>query len=564
MVRFRIKFFVFILFILCTQFAGAQFKVLADSISIFSDEFRTALQAEKSKRLKPDSLYQTGYQQNRLQFTQKSMILLVADSLQEAARLSLQYGNDTRNYKLPTEAYITNNVSLYSEGLTTIGKAKVMGKFYFDKMWEDSLANNMSGQLQNGQPLTYLTPKAGKYERQNLRFEAGIAYPVWKSLYLNALVNYNYHWTTGSVDPRVEEKIFDAGFTPGFSYKIGNTVIGAGYLVGKKDGKFDIDYNNTTFATGQLFPERRYYINQGYGYVAPITSITFSPPGTITLQRLLGLVIPAYNEYKVNQSGLVLSAAMQIHGWSLKANYTNELSKRNNFNKTTVEDTVVIELTQSRYDLVTQKLQVLITSNENKKAVHQLSFSGIINEGTSQMAHENGANYLFDEHNASLAYLLSIKKRNQVTNEFGLDGDLFHFFKKDYKQSVFYENTHLRVGVNAATYLRSKENTLKIFIKPGLVLPVKNAIQIPQSQLNIFTQNIAYPEYDFYGSIFISGRAGATLFAPGWLKNMGSAVFANVAYQQKISDSDVDVKRFLPVAGKKNQLQLNIGFQVFL
>jgi len=289
--------------------AQAQIGTLEDTLSVLSTDFYKAVQSTRSKRYKIDSLYFQTFQRNRLNFLQSNMTQLVSDSLTQAAILEVQYGNIRRDVKLPTNAYRTNIASLYTEGFTTIGKAKIMGKFYFDKIWEDSLANNLNGQLQNGVPFTYFATKAGKYERQNMNFEAGIAYPIFKGLHLTSLINYDYHWSTGSVDPRPDEKIFHIKYSPGLSYKIKNTVIGANYILGKRDGSIDIGYKNRMFSSSQLYPDRRLYINNGYGYIAQLTSET-------------------YNQYKSVIDGWGVQLATNFVSWDIKVNYTNQFYAR--------------------------------------------------------------------------------------------------------------------------------------------------------------------------------------------------------------------------------------------
>ncbi len=555
LIRYIISFI--LLYGLGVEFAHAQVHTLEDTLSVLNPDFYRAVQSTKNKKDKTDSLYFQTFQKKRLLFSQTNITQLLADSLQQAAILEVQYGSSRRGLRFPTGAYRSNMASLYTEGFTTIGKAKILGKFYFDKIWEDSLSNNLGGDLENGIPFTYFATKAGKYERQNINFEAGVAYPVFRGLYLNSLINYDYHWSTGSVDPRPDEKIFHLKYSPGLSYKIKQTIIGANYILGKKDGTIDIGYKNRMFSTSQLYPDRRLYINNGWGYIAQLTSET-------------------YGEYKTKIDGWEVQLATNVYGWDIKANYSNQFKARKNFSRIIASDTVRVidgssliisgnikEIAHSRYEVVTQALSTFLLKDLNN-TVHQLYFEGMINEGTAQLISvPTGANYLFDEHNASLNYLLSLKKDGRLNSEWGINSALMHFTKKDFLSQHFYENTKADFSVQGGKYLYSKNHSLKITAQPGLILPFTNSLQVPETQVNVFTKSIVYPEYDFRGSTFFTGKLGLMYYSPSMLRLAGSSISLNINYLQKLKDSDID-RTLVPTYTGKNQLQLSLGFQIFL
>ncbi|GAB3426415.1 DUF6850 family outer membrane beta-barrel protein [Niabella aquatica] len=542
-------FFSLILVYLCMAKGYAQVHTLEDTLSAISPEFYKALQAERSKRQKSDSLYLYKFNADKLHFAQSSITQLIADTTRQAAMLQLQYNNYKRHFKLPTTAFKTDAASFYTEGFITIGKAKIMGKFYFDKTWDDSLANNLGGTLQNGEPFTHFALKAGKYERQNINFEAGTSYPILKKLYFTSLLNYDYHWSTGSVDPRPDNKLFHLEYTPGLSYQSGHTVIGAAYSLGKKDGNYDIKYKNRMFSTSQLYPDRRLYLNNGYGYTAQYASAE------------------AYSQSKDKIDSWGINLSTKLAGWHIKANYSNALAARENFtltSQTSNIDNPIKKSIHSKYELVTQKLDALIY-NDNIKRIHQLSFNGIINEGTGMlMSSPTGANYLFDEHNAILQYLLSFKKDNTIKTELGFNAGANHCIKKDFLASHFYENTTANVSLYAARYIHAANQQIKILITPGLILPFKNDLSVPPTQVNVFTQNIAYPEYDFRGSSFFTGRSGIVYYTPRLLRIAGSSFSLDLNYLQKVKNSDIDQALYQSATGNENQFSISIGFKIFL
>src|SRR5690606_33699701 len=199
----------------------------------------------------------------------------------------------------------------------------------------------------------------------------------------------------------------------------------------------------------------------GYGYIAQMTSA-------------------AYAAYQTVSDGWRLSVGTELLGWKMKGNYGNIFSTRENFNLTTGSVTIINGVTDissyvkknvhSRYELLAQKLQVQM-SKENKNLTHQINIEGIINEGTGQFTQvASGANYLFDEHNASLQYLLSLKRENTIKTELGLNTGANHFTKKDFLASHFYENTTANISICAAQYIYVNNQHIKISAKPGLTL----------------------------------------------------------------------------------------------
>ncbi|MCH5715177.1 hypothetical protein MKP07_02735 [Niabella hibiscisoli] len=374
-----------------------------------------------------------------------------------------------------------------------------------------------------------------------------MGYRLIEGLYLGSLLNYNYHWSTGSVDPRPDNKLFQLTYTPGLFYKVGNTVLGGEYVIGKADGDFDIGFKNSMYARSQLYPERQLWLNTGYGYTAKYGK-------------------EAYSQSRDKIDGWKFSASTILYNWNVKVNYSNTFLARKNFNLLTNTDSInnpIKETIHSKYELVTQKLDALIFT-DNSVRNHQVHFNAEINEGTAQlMSSPGGANYLFDEHNAQVQYLLSLKKKERVNIELGFEAQVSHFAKKDFLAMHFYENTKADFSVQGGKYLYGKNHSLKITAQPGLILPFTNSLQVPETQVNVFTKSIVYPEYDFLGSTFFTGKLGLMYYSPSMLRLAGSSISLNINYLQKLKDSDIN-RTLVPTYTGKNQLQISLGFQIFL
>src|SRR5690606_22271205 len=80
-------------------------------------------------------------------------------------------------------------------------------------------------------------------------------------------INYQTHWTTGSVDPRPDSKKFILKYNPGLTVKVKDrTTLGLMAIIGSSSEDISLDYKNRIYSQSLTFPERIHYINFGYGY----------------------------------------------------------------------------------------------------------------------------------------------------------------------------------------------------------------------------------------------------------------------------------------------------------
>lgn len=180
------------------------------------------------------------------------------------------------------------------------------------------------------------------------------------------------------------------------------------------------------------------------------------------------------------------------------------------------------------------------------------------------MSSPGGANYLFDEHTATLSYLLSIKKDQQVRLEWGLDMDVNHFNKQDFLAQHFYENTTGRLFLYAGRYIYRNAHSLRITLRPGIVVPVKNELSVPETQRNIYTEHVVDPEYHFRGASFFNGQLGVLFYTPSLLRMAGSALSLGLDYLKMLREDEPENQPDHSQHSRKNQTHLSIGFQIFL
>lgn len=544
----RKKLFIIFFLNLCALTGHAQVPTLADTLSSISPEFYKILESERANRKRSDSIHLFASGREKLRFLQTNLTQLLADTTRQAAMLKLQFENNKRPFHLPESAYKTNDIVLYTEGFATIGKAKIMGKMHFDKIWDDSLANNLNNTQETGLPFTHFATKAGKYEKQNYRFEAGIAYPILQKLFFTSQINYNYHWSTGSVDPRPENKVFELSYTPGLTFKAGHTFVGAGYTTGKQDGTYDIVYKNKMFAQSQLYPDRRLYINNGYGYIAQYTS-------------------QAYDYSKDKISGWLINAATTFNDWNVKINYQNIHQNRKNFDLTTKVENIDNPITQfvhSTYNRIIQEAEVFAFT-ENRQRIHQILITANTEEGKGRLSSvPGGINYLYNNRSANMKYRLALKKENRIKTELEAEAKVRYLKKEDFLSKHLFENTIATLSFSGSRYINLGKGNLGITAKPGVTLPFMNSLTAPLTQINVFTKKIAYAEYDYWRSATLDGQLRLSYYMPYLLRTAGTQFSIEYYHLQKLKGSGINFDGYEPLENSKTQSAFIISFQIFL
>src|SRR5690606_3978956 len=78
---------------------------------------------------------------------------------------------------------------------------------------------------------------------------------------------YMSHVSSRSVDPRPRVAQFGIKLKPEITYSANNQQITIGGFWGKGDEDNSVIYKNRNYGLSLTFPERIYYINQGYGFI---------------------------------------------------------------------------------------------------------------------------------------------------------------------------------------------------------------------------------------------------------------------------------------------------------
>lgn len=534
---------------MCVFYSKAQVTPLSDTLRFDSNEGTENSSILKRNTTTSKRNYLYDIPQSQLRWDQSSINFLLADTMSSSGMLSLTYDQYQRKFKLPTEAYKTTITKLYSEGFTTIGKMKVLGSFGFNKIWEDSLANNLNGFAEDGMPFTFFASKAGKYERQNFNAKAGAGYNLLKGLDVGTLIHYDYYWSTGSVDPRSDIKTFHLSVLPSLSYQWRNTMIGTHLLFGKTDETLNSAYKNSMYSTSQLYPERRLYINNGYGYISQYANMQ-----------------SAFNNRISKENGWGIDFQTGWRKWRWKAFLQKKKNTMHNETLTydASKETPITEVIYGTYK-TNKTLASSLMTLEEASVTHLWKLEGNDFIGNGYLTKtSSSSNYRYKNRQLGLQYLLSIHPQKQTTNELGIALCYNAIEKNDYTASHLYKHNQLIISTNWAKYWYFNERVLKVKLSPNFTLPTENVLTVPNTQKNVFTQNIAYPEY-IARSYQLFGTSIAVQYDTPRLFNFtNGAIMVNIDYMNRLNSKAVQWADYDQPANGKSQIHCNVGIQIYL
>ncbi len=546
----RIGLLLFLLTYLCLG-SHAQIGTLGDTLNILSSEWnmnqRAGLVSNLSKK-SGDSLYLYKGSRLRNEWMQQSATQLVADSTQALSLLRFHYSQQKKNFKLPTEADFSSMFGLYTEGVETFGKIKITGRFNYEMDYEDSLPNNLSEQSTPDAPFTYFATKAGQYRRQMFNAMAGGTYALLPVLYAGYTADYDYHHYYGLVDPRVDITFFHLLHHLSLTYKLDRSYIGFTYLTGHIDETIGTTYKSKMFSNSELYPERKLYINDGYGYISRKSAAT-----------------AAYTKSYTKENGWRADFSTVLSGWSLKGFLQHLHTDRENFIQyDSSSKGISTKNIHSQYKKNTNQIQALFFK-ENERLQHWITLEAEDIRGNGYLTEiPLGTNYRYRQHTFAGGYQLVWKKNGNVDKEIGMDAHYVSIDKMDYLSYHHLTNKVLKAVLSIGKYWHMGDNMWTIRLSPGIIKPLDGELSVPENQVNEFTRSIAYPEYDYRASTFsyLHGEV-AYLLKKFWNKTSAS-FFLNFNHQYKLQGSDLPSEVYSPIYKGKSQYGIHIGFQIYL
>lgn len=360
--------------------------------------------------------------------------------------VSLTYGRDKGNFRLAQSPYRESVVDFYAIGANSLGRFTISGDFRFNKIFVDSLAYGQKSVVDIWSPYHYFAAKAGEYERQNYESNFTLSYKLSKRLSPFMNVYYLSHWTTGSVDPRFDNKVFTFKYNPGVIMNFDGFNVGLKAILGRGNETQNISYKNKNYSQSLQFPDRIHYASFGYGNISIKDSLNARK-----YRDYLG------GELTFHKSGKRMKIDLSVGYEKSKEELTTDLkatSKVYNIRGKYAED---------RY-----KFSGLVQF-PIRNSWHLLAFKGDYVTGRDGFITFsptlNKVNYEVDLLTSQLDYMGESRHSSRWNYTYGVSIEHFNIHRKDHATLVDVTNTYARIIPKVGLNLKANE---KNQIKGGL------------------------------------------------------------------------------------------------
>lgn len=482
------------------------------------------------------------YHQKRqtIKFSQLSLGLLTADSTTAYGMAELRYFRSSGSFRKAQDAYQTQVSGLYTEGFNQLGRFKVQGQFEFSRTIEDSLANNLKGLKEDIHPYYYFVQKPGEFERQDYRFKALLSYDLIEGkLSVGSGIDYLSHTSSRSVDPRPRITQFNLKVSPEISYKHNGHQMSVGILWGYGDEDYRIVYKNRNYGLSLTFPDRIFYINQGYGFIVM--------KDTANMRR--------YNSH----SGLNVSYSNKINHYAVGVHLAHTTQDEENTHDVKYRKNYHI---RSTFTLKRYETQLLLSEDQQKRR-QQIFIAAQLAEGSDFNRAFQARNYSAYIRSLSFGYYYQKKRAQGWQPEVGIKADYLASKKQDFATEHLLEQGYLEGGPTFTVYNQSRgKESFSFSFAPFYRLPLHYNYTAPSSQETIFTRDILFHDYSYYSSRVFGVNVEALVLSARLFRNFAAGLSINSSYMKQLGSEQV-----LEVVGEKpndNQLINWIKLNLYL
>jgi hypothetical protein len=447
-------------------------KFLLFLISFIPVFFPLALKGQEGK----DTVYRNAPERLLLE---KHFLRHSIHSLPSFGDVHLRYDTQSGNLHRAQHPYSSHKAVFYARGGNQLGKFKVSGEFYFDKQWEDSLSYALQHNLDYDRPFQYYAGKAGQYERQNYRAQLTLSHHMTKHFRPLLHLNYLYHWTTGSVDPRVESKVFRLEYKPGVEFSSGSWKWALLGHLGRGNEKVGLTYKNRNFQSSLQFPERIHYLNMGYGYSSIKDTLQ-----TRKYQDLIGL--ETHFAYQKNQHAFAW--VMQYH--QERENNSNDIKSNTVYH------------TRNRYHTSTFATEAHWLYKANQ-STHLLYIQAGFTQGYDGMIDFSPdlskVNYQFTQHNQQLHYIWRKASSKHKAWTTALKVDHHYLQKQDHAVQVDVQNQWLHWQPSFQLQWKTHpQDEWCVAIHPGFRHAIRHHMTFSENALNDFIRQVVMVDHRYF------------------------------------------------------------------
>lgn len=469
-----------------------------------------------SAQIQPDSVLLYGQDRRAVDFASSNATQLISAPYVRLTDNSLSYNTQSGHFRKSQQAEKSSAIHFNTNGIQQLGRFKVQGSFDFERMNEDSLANTMRGLDTDVSPYYYMALKAGTYRRLNYTISGLLTYELLPGkLHVASGISYLYNTTSRSVDPRPSAQTYRIQLKPEIIYRVGDHYLGAGMDWGYGNEDIGVGYKNSTYATGNSYPDRFLYLMRGYGYSDRADA----------------------NRFKKNQDFMAyhINYSKQANKFTFGVNLS--------YQKQTEEN--VFPLTNSENDRLFGSFQLnsyvtsCLATYTGETLKHQIHLNTNWQNGYDFNVTLGGSNYKYQNNVIKGGY--SLIKRNshyEFVPEVGLNILYNKLHHRDISAGILVDQSYIQPGLLLALYKKYRNNNRTSFkVEPALRLPQQSSILTTPGIFSYFTDHIAFPDYSYHNTKAGLVNAQLNLLTPHLFKGVISGLSVSTTYIQSI-DSD--------------------------
>lgn len=503
--------------------------------SIFTFLLSVAVYAQRQAAT--DSIFVYHQAVQNLQAAKWGATQLVNSEIEKASALGLVYNLQQGPLRQAQQAEQTSRASFEAEGISTIDRFKLYGYFSFTRIWQDSLAFSQKGIEEPYTPYYYIAGKAGSFQRQSYLGGGIISYNLLKNrLFIGTGIDYLYQTSDRPVDPRSSVTTYQIKFSPTISYKLNQQTFGIGLNIGYGDENISIHYKNDDFQGSLLYPERISKFNFGYGTLET-GQANFIRRKTFT--------------------GLNVNHHFTTAKWNMYSKISYQISNDDNQYPRAAET----NYTFGTYQLESLTAQFLLNKRIGKTD-NQLQLNIRKDNGDDHLIRAAARNYTYQGTDINMGY----SNYHLSKNNHGIEWMANMDYRKNYQRDAGADHTlsysYLKPTIGTAIYWKqSNNNRLLTALSLGARLPLKNEISVPLTQVNDFTQGVAYPDYLYWASKVAEAKLKASYTTNKLFQNFRTGISLTAVYLQRLT---LPVYEFSPssIPGKQ-RMDINCSFNLF-
>ncbi|MBE9585042.1 hypothetical protein IM792_11330 [Mucilaginibacter sp. JRF] len=471
-----------------------------------------------SAQIQPDSVLLYGQDRQSVNFASSNATQLISAPYVKLTDNSLSYNTQSGHFRTSQQAENNSAIHFNTNGIQQLGRFKVQGSFDFERMNEDSLANTMRGLSTDVSPYYYMALKAGQYRRLNYTISGMVSYELLPGkLYVASGINYLFNTTSRSVDPRPSAQTYNIQLKPELVYRSGNNYLGLGTDWGYGNENISVGYKNSTYATGNTYPDRFLYLIRGYGYSDRADDYRFKKNYDFT-------------GYHINYS-----------------RQTGKLNMGVNLSYSKQKEENVFPLTNSVSDRLFGTFQLnsyatsWLATYTGKNSKHQFYLNTNWQNGYDFNVTLSGSNYKYKNNLIKGGY--SIIKHNsnyELVPEVGFNILYNQLHHRDISAGVLVDQSYVQPGLLLALYKKYRNsNRASLRFEPALRLPQQRSITTTPGIFSYFTDNIAFPDYMYYNTKAGLVNAELTFLTPYLFKGVTSGLSVKTTYIQSFDTNKV-------------------------